>query len=101
MSLEWVQVVLVVIKQRSWPISYVFLFLLLHNKDRKIFLELVKQKQEKKQSKLYTHYHCCRKIMDKSFVVQEYVLQERTISDFNITHLIMYVLPFLCNAISV
>ncbi len=36
----------------------------------------------------------------KSFVVQEYVLQERTISDFNITHLIMYVLPFLCNAIS-
>ncbi len=28
------------------------------------------------------------------------VLQERTISDFNITHLIMYnVLPFLCNAI--
>ncbi len=98
MSLEWVQVVLVVIKQRSWPISYVFLFLLLHNKDRTIFLELVKQKQEEKQntlSLLLENY-------GKSFVVQEYVLQERTISDFNITHLIMYnVLPFLCNAISV
>ncbi len=100
MSLEWVQVVLVVIKQRSWPISYVFLFLLLHNKDRTIFLELVKQKQEKKLSKLYTHYHCCWKIMEKVLLFKT-VLQERTISDFNITHLIMYVLPFLCNAISV
>lgn len=95
--------VLVGIKQRSWPISYVFLVLLLHNKDRKIFLELVKQKQEDKTEQSIYTIIAAGKLWKNVLLFKSmfYKNVQFLTFYFNITHLIMFnVLPFLCNAIS-